>query len=141
MNGEGKSDYKSTVSLQPLSDIHFNADLEGKTDKTTLLSLGLLGVFILLSGAINFINLSTAQASERAKEIGMRKILGSSKRQLIARYLNETVLLTAIAAVFSLLITPRRISSLYRPPVIRPYRQPVAIAASGFERPLPLVSS
>jgi len=102
----GGSQDKTTVSLQPLSDIHFNEKLEGKVSKSTLLSLSLVAVFILLLGSINFINLSTAQASERAKEIGMRKILGSSKRQLIARYLSETALLTAISTLFSLLITP-----------------------------------
>ena len=98
--------YKSTVSLQPLNDIHFNEKLEGKVDMGTLVSLILIAVFILLLGSINFINLSTAQASERAKEIGMRKILGSSKGQIIARYLIETALLTSVSTVFSLLITP-----------------------------------
>jgi ABC-type antimicrobial peptide transport system permease subunit len=103
---EDKSQYKTTITLQPMSDIHFNETLEGKVSKSTLLSLSLIAVFILLLGSINFINLSTAQASERAKEIGMRKILGSSKQQLIARYLSETALLTAIAAVLSLVIIP-----------------------------------
>ena len=99
-------DDKSTLQLQPLSDIHFNEQLEGKVSKSILVNLTLLAVFILLLGSINFINLSTAQASERAKEIGMRKILGSSKGQLVARYLSETFLLTIISTVFSLLITP-----------------------------------
>lgn len=97
---------KTTVSLQPLSDIHFNEKLEGKVNKDTLVSLILIAVFILVLGSINFINLSTAQAGERAKEIGMRKILGSSKGQLIARYLSETALLTTVSTIFSLLITP-----------------------------------
>jgi len=99
-------DDKSTLDLQPLSDIHFNEQLEGKVSKPILVNLTLLAVFILLLGSINFINLSTAQASERAKEIGMRKILGSSKGQLVARYLSETYLLTIISTAFSLLITP-----------------------------------
>ena len=68
--------------------------------------LSLLAVFILLLGTINFINLSTAQASERAKEIGVRKILGSSKAQLVARYMSETFLLTIITTLLSVLITP-----------------------------------
>jgi hypothetical protein len=106
LKAHSRPNFKVSFSLQPLSDIHFNENLEGRVDKTTLLSLTLLGVFILLLGAINFINLSTAQASERAKEIGMRKILGSSRGQLIVRYLSETMLLTAIATIFSLLITP-----------------------------------
>lgn len=109
---------KHPASLQPLSDIHFDLGLEGKADKSTLVSLTLLAVFILLLGSINFINLSTAQASERTKEIGMRKILGSSKGQLIARSISETVLLTTVATFFSLLITPLliRIFSDFTPP-------------------------
>jgi putative ABC transport system permease protein len=103
---EGGAQDKTGVSLQPLSDIHFNEKLEGKVSKSTLLGLSLVAVFILLLGSINFINLSTAQASERAKEIGMRKILGSSKGQLISRYLGETAVLTVIATLFSLLIAP-----------------------------------
>ena len=99
-------DDKSSLELQPLSDIHFNEKLEGKVNKSILVNLTLLAVFILLLGSINFINLSTAQASERAKEIGMRKILGSSKGQLVVRFLSETFLLTIISTVFSLLITP-----------------------------------
>jgi putative ABC transport system permease protein len=99
-------DNKSTHLLQPLNDIHFNQDLNGPVSKSTLWDLSLLAIFILLLGAINFINLSTAQASTRAKEIGMRKILGSSKGRLIARFMNETLLLTAVAALFSILIAP-----------------------------------
>ncbi len=106
LKGRSGLDSKFSASLQPLADIHFNLELEGKVDKTTLVSLLLLAVFILLLGSINFINLSTAQGSERAKEIGMRKILGSSKSQLIARSISETVLLTTIATLLSLLIAP-----------------------------------
>jgi putative ABC transport system permease protein len=106
LKGHNGLDIKFSASLQPLSDIHFNLPLEGKVDKSTLVSLTLLALFVLLLGSINFINLSTAQASERAKEIGMRKILGSSKAQLIARSMSETVLLTTIATFLSLLIAP-----------------------------------
>jgi putative ABC transport system permease protein len=101
-----KSDYKTKISLQPLSDIHFNESLEGKVNQKSLFSMSLVALFILLLASINFINLSTAQASERAKEIGMRKILGSSKAALISRFLSETVLLTIVATILSLLITP-----------------------------------
>jgi len=99
-------DDKSEHALQPLNDIHFNEALNGPVNKSTLLDLSLLAVFILLLGTINFINLSTAQASERAKEIGVRKILGSSKAQLVARYMSETFLLTIITTLLSVLITP-----------------------------------
>ncbi len=100
------SDFKTKASLQPLSDIHFNEALEGKVNKQSLFSMSMVALFILLLASINFINLSTAQASERAKEIGMRKILGSSKAGLIGRFLSETILLTIVATIFSLLITP-----------------------------------
>jgi putative ABC transport system permease protein len=106
LKGHNGLDSKYSASLQPLSDIHFNLGLEGKVDKSTPVSLMLLAAFILLLGSINFINLSTAQASGRAKEIGMRKILGGSKRQLIARSMSETVLLTTISTFLSLLIAP-----------------------------------
>jgi len=106
LKGHKGLDSKFSASLQPLRDIHFNLGLEGKVDKSTLVNLTLLAVFILLLGSINFINLSTAQASERAKEIGMRKILGSSKGQLITRSISETMLLTTIATFLSLLVAP-----------------------------------
>ena len=99
-------DEKAVCWLQLLSDIHFNQQFDGDVDLSTLRGLILLAVFILLLGAINFINLSTAQASGRAKEIGMHKILGSTKRNLIARFMTETFMLTAIAAILSLVITP-----------------------------------
>lgn len=96
--------------LQPLSDLHFNADYDTFTQrqahKPTLYGLSAVALFLLLLGCINFINLTTAQASQRAKEIGIRKTLGSSKKQLIIQFLSETFLLTLIAAVLSALLTP-----------------------------------
>jgi len=93
--------------LQPLNDIHFNTDFnyEG-TDKSILRNLSLLALFLLLLGTINFINLSTAQSSERAKEIGVRKTLGSSKGQLIWQFLQETFLLTLLSSILSILMVP-----------------------------------
>lgn len=96
--------------LQPLSDLHFNADYDTFTQrqahKPTLYGLLVVALFLLLLGCINFINLTTAQASQRAKEIGVRKTLGSSKKQLISQFLSETFLLTLTAAVLSALLTP-----------------------------------
>lgn len=95
--------------LQPLSDIHFNGTYAsyGRTaHMPTLYGLMLVAVFLLTLGCINFINLTTAQASQRAKEIGIRKTLGSSARQLVFQFLGETFLLTLLSLIISLALTP-----------------------------------
>jgi putative ABC transport system permease protein len=101
---------KSSFKLQPLSDLHFNSDYGGYdlplASKPTLYSLLAVAIFLLLLGCINFINLTTAHAAQRAKEIGIRKTLGSSKKQLIIQFLSETFLLTFIATVISVFLTP-----------------------------------
>jgi putative ABC transport system permease protein len=105
-NINDKAEYK----LQPLHDIHFNADYGiyalPLANKPTLYGLLAVAVFLLLLGCINFINLTTAHAAQRAKEIGIRKTLGSSKKQLIIQFLSETFLLTFIATVISVFLTP-----------------------------------
>lgn len=97
-------------SLQPLSDLHYNATYGGYdlplSHKPTLYGLLAVAAFLLLLACINFINLTTAQASQRAKEIGVKKTMGSSRKQLIQQFLSETFLLTLIATVLSLLIAP-----------------------------------
>ncbi|HMX79232.1 MAG TPA: ABC transporter permease, partial [Ferruginibacter sp.] len=96
--------------LQPLNDIHFNADFDAfeqrQAHKPTLYGLLAIAAFLLLLGCINFINLTTAHASQRAKEIGVRKTMGSSRRQLVLQFLVETLLLTVLATVVSLALTP-----------------------------------
>jgi putative ABC transport system permease protein len=99
-------DEKSIHRLQPLSDIHTNVDFDGKVNQSTVRNLIWLAVFLLILGAINFINLSTAHAAERAKEIGIRKTLGSKKTQLIFQFLSETFLLTTFTAIVSVAIAP-----------------------------------
>jgi putative ABC transport system permease protein len=101
---------KDVLTLQPLSDIHFNNDYDAFDNLIASMSTlnGLLAVaaILLLLGCINFINLTTAQAVKRAKEIGIRKTMGSSKRQLIFQFLSETFLLTIIATILSILLVP-----------------------------------
>lgn len=102
----GEWDMKTVHGLQPLSDVHFNGDYDGAVSTKTLRNLALLAVFLLVLGAINFINLSTAQASARAKEVGIRKTLGSLKRQLVGQFLTETFLLTLFTTLVSLALMP-----------------------------------
>ena len=96
--------------LQPLSDIHFNSNYHGVGQRIahlpTLYGLLAIAGFLLLLGCINFINLTTAQASQRAKEIGIRKTMGSSRKQLVAQFLGETLFITFAATVLSVIITP-----------------------------------
>ncbi|MCR6718739.1 MAG: ABC transporter permease [Chitinophagaceae bacterium] len=97
-------------TLQPLSDIHFNTDFGAYSERQAHLPTmyGLLAVaaFLLLLGCINFINLTTAQAAQRAREIGIRKTMGSRKGQLIVQFLSETLLLTFMATILSVIIAP-----------------------------------
>jgi ABC-type antimicrobial peptide transport system permease subunit len=96
--------------LQQLKDIHFNGNygsFYGRiADKTTLYELFAIAVFILLLGCINFINLTTAQGAQRAKEIGIRKTMGSSRTQLVTQFLSETFFITLIAVIISAAMAP-----------------------------------
>lgn len=96
-------------NLQSLANMHFSDQLGsfGHTaDKPTLYGLLAIAAFLLLLGCFNFINLTTAQSVQRAKEIGIRKTMGSSAFQLMLQFLNETFLITCIATVLSIALVP-----------------------------------
>src|SRR5690242_9479631 len=101
---------KVEFRLQPLSELHFKTfhdDFGGpKADKKALFGLISVAGILLLSACINFINLTTAHSSQRAKEIGIRKTLGGSRKKLISRFLSETFLLTLIATLISIFFVP-----------------------------------
>jgi predicted permease len=96
-----KTRSKRTHFLQPLSESHFDNRFgnfgDHTTSKTTLYTLSLIGLFIILMACINFINLSTAQAVGRSKEVGVRKVLGSSRAQLFFQVIAETTFLVFIS--------------------------------------------
>ena len=84
--------------LQPLSELHFDTRVGNTlgdhiTSKATLRTLGLIGILIIIMASINFINLSTAQSVGRSKEVGIRKVLGSTRKQLIFQVIGETTLI------------------------------------------------
>ncbi len=97
-------------SLQPLSDLHFNGNYPAfdrpQAHLPVLYGLLAIAAFLLLLGCINFINLTTAQASQRTKEIGIRKTMGGSRMQLLFQFLSETFFITVIATLVSVAITP-----------------------------------
>jgi putative ABC transport system permease protein len=113
------------MQLQPLADIHFNNDYSHdglrKAHLPTLYALMGIALFILALAAVNFINLSTAQSLQRAKEIGMRKVLGSGRGRLILQFLTETGMLTMVAATLAVLLVMPALSFFhdYIPPGIR----------------------
>lgn len=95
--------------LQPLNEIHFNADLGnygGRTlSKEVIWATALIGIFLIITACINFVNLATAQAIKRSREVGMRKVLGSSYGQIMLQFLGETFLITLTATLLAIVLT------------------------------------
>lgn len=90
-----------TWRLQPLTDIHLHSHLlseaEPNSDVAYLYIFTAIAVFTLLTACINFVNLATARAGDRAREVGMRKVVGAHRSQLVRQFLGEAVVLTALA--------------------------------------------
>ena len=97
-----------THFLQPLSEVHYDQRMDSfsgrTTSKSTLWTLSIIGLFIIIMACINFINLSTAQAVGRSKEIGIRKVLGGYRRQLFLQVIGETLLIVCASVLVGLLL-------------------------------------
>ena len=94
--------------LEPLTSIHLHSDttseLEPRGDIRYVYIFSAIAIFMLLIACINFMNLSTASASRRAREVGIRKVMGSVKFQLVKQFLIESLLITIMALLISLVI-------------------------------------
>jgi putative ABC transport system permease protein len=94
--------------LQSLNDIHLDTSVQqefkASVDPKYLKIFGSIAILIVIIAAINFMNLSTAQATRRAKEVGIKKVAGSTRKMLIAQFLSESFILSFVALIFAIFI-------------------------------------
>ncbi len=103
-----KNGYTNTFQIQPLKDIHTHSDYDyempGSGNLYYLKYLGIAALLILLIALINYVNLSTARSLERSKEVGVRKVVGASKFQLVRQFLAETFLMNLFGIIAGFLL-------------------------------------
>jgi putative ABC transport system permease protein len=104
--GKRKDNSVNSHYFNPLPEIHFDPDLGNFKDRTmaksTLWTLSLIGILILIMASINYINLATAQAVSRSKEVGIRKLLGGFRQQLLWQFMGETMMVVSIAVLIAI---------------------------------------
>lgn len=97
------------LTLQPLYNIHFSNDIGFEAGETVnyqyIIIFSSAAIFILLVACINFMNLSTARASIRAKEVGLRKVVGAKKSQLMKQFMSESVVITFISLLMAIILS------------------------------------
>jgi putative ABC transport system permease protein len=100
---------KTEFKAQSLAEMHFDERFDtysfNTVSRTTLIAFSVIALILIVTASINFINLSTAEAIKRSKEVGVRKSLGSTRSQLVLQFLGETTLVTVVAVVLSLALT------------------------------------
>ena len=100
--------YSNNFFLNPVTSIHLhsniNLDLEANSDIRFIYIISAIAIFILLIACFNYMNLSTARSSLRLKEVGIRKVVGANRKNLVNQFMGESLLFSATAAVISLLL-------------------------------------
>ena len=115
---ENLPDFRSDLEIQPLSDVHFNTTYAigggwvKAVSRSWLWFFAIIGMAVLALACINFINLSTAQALTRAKEVGVRKSVGAGRFNLIAQFLSEAWILTFISGIFAVALAQLAMPSI-----------------------------
>lgn len=109
LNATGDKDLKPVVFLHPMSRWHLHAEFKNGVNTGGAIEyvwiFSIIGVFVLLLACINFMNLSTARSEKRAKEVGVRKVIGSSRSQIISQFYTESLLIVFFAFILSILLT------------------------------------
>ncbi len=99
----------ASIHLQPLRDVRlfspYHGQMEPPGDISTIIIFGSVGLFILLIACINFVNLATARSMRRAREVGMRKVLGAHRRQLLRHFVGESAVVTVLSVVLGVILT------------------------------------
>lgn len=107
-----KFNIKLEAYLQPLTDVHLNYEPNSHSLRSNLYIFSAIGMFILLIACVNFVNLTTARAFKRYKEVGVRKVLGATRTGLVRQFLAESIIMTCLAFIISLIIV-RLFASIY----------------------------
>lgn len=96
---------RTALYLQKVTDVHLYSHLDDEVEVNgninNVYMMGVIGLFIVLIACFNFVNLSTARATKRSKEVGLRKVVGAVRNQLIGQYLSESILIVFIAMILS----------------------------------------
>ena len=106
LDEETGSGYRQEYFLTALKDIHlrsnFRSEFEANGNASYIYIFSSVGMFILLIACINFMNLATARSVSRAKEVGVRKVVGAHRKHLISQFLSESIFMAVLALVLSL---------------------------------------
>ncbi|HET9823788.1 MAG TPA: ABC transporter permease, partial [Chitinophagaceae bacterium] len=114
-----KAGAKLDAYLQPISQIHLYYEQNSSSLRSNMYIFAVIAIFILLIACVNFINLTTARASKRAREVGVRKVLGANRKKLVKQFLAEAAFLTMIAfflALFIVGISPQLYEQVFGKP-------------------------